>query len=175
MPADEGRPREFFHGHGFDRITGPEAGLVADFREDLARRRAELPLTGNLYEPRVRADFPGSECLLPVNWLLLPERRFDYVLLRAQPGESFPRHRHGYGEELYVVVAGEGTVFIGDEAHPARRHDVFHIPAGILHGYAASPDTTETFDILCINAPAVDQDLRSRYWSVDVEEGEQTR
>jgi quercetin dioxygenase-like cupin family protein len=175
MREDAGRAREFFLGHGFDRISGPEAAVVGDFREELGRRRERLALTGNLYEPRVRADFPGSECLLPVNWLLMPERKFDYVLLRARPGEAFPRHRHGYGEELYVVIAGEGTVFIAEEAHPARVHDVFHIPAGVLHGYAASPETTETFDILCINAPAVDQDLRSRYWSVDVEEGEETR
>lgn len=158
---------EFYVGQGFDRLSGPGAGAVHDLDEQLARLRRGVPRAGNLYAAAVRADFPGNPCLLPINWLLHPERHFDYVLLRGEPGQGFPTHVHGYGEEIYLVIAGEGVVLLDGEEHTARKHDIFHIPAGVPHGYRVPETATEPFDLFVVNAPAVSHRNRSRYWAAD--------
>jgi quercetin dioxygenase-like cupin family protein len=157
---------EFYVGHGFDELTGAEADLTREFDETVHSVRERMSVAGNLYEPRLAADFPGTRCHLPINWLLMPDRKFDYVLLRASPGESFPLHVHGYGDEIYLVLAGRGTVFLEDQSHEAGPNDIFHIAPGVPHGFEAASDTDETFDIFVVNAPAVPARLRSRYWAV---------
>jgi quercetin dioxygenase-like cupin family protein len=163
----------FYVKHGFDGLTGPEAEATQAFHGSLSEQRARLPLVGNLYEARVHADFPGNACALPINWLMLPERKFDYVLIRTEPGESFPIHVHGYGEEIYLVIAGEGLVYLGDETHDARVHDIFHIPPGTPHGFRASSEVSTTFDVFVVNSPPVDHRLRSRYWAVPEQTGQE--
>lgn len=159
--------KAFYRGQGFDRLGGPEAGRVYEFETELARSREWLSLTGNLYEERIRADWPGTQCLLPVNWLALPERKFEYLVLRTEPGRSFPVHAHGYGDEVYVVLGGTGTVYVNGEAHEAGKHDVFHMPPGAPHGFSVPASSEETFDLFIVNAPGVARTLRSRYWAVE--------
>lgn len=156
---------EFYQGHGFDRLAGPEAANVYEFEHSVSTLRKGASLRGNLYQERVRADFPGTDCLLPINFLVMPERQFDYVLLRQKPGQRFPLHTHGYGEEVYLVISGRGIVIIGDERLKAGPHDIFHIPAGVPHGFEVPAEETETFDLFVVNAPAVPRRNRSRYWA----------
>lgn len=161
----ERNDRAFYIGHGFDRVTGVEAQEVVELEERLAAAQRATKLAGNLYEAAVRADFPGSECLLPVNLLLFPERQFDFVLLRTGPGDGFPRHVHGYGDEVYLVIRGRGIVLLGDERHEAEAHDVFYIPAGTPHGYEVPAEAGAPFELFVVNVPAVPRANRSRYWA----------
>ena len=157
--------RGFYDRHGFDRLEGPGAAAVSALDEHLQALRDGVSLKAHLYDEAVRADFPGSTCALPLNLLLWPERRMDWVLLRGQPGAAFPTHVHGYGDELYLVIAGSGVVTINGEDLPAGPLDVFHIPAGSPHGFHVPDDVDATFDVFAVNAPGVAHHLRSRYWA----------
>ena len=157
--------RDFYDAHGFDRLTGDGAPAVRALDEHLAQLRDGVSLKAHVYDEAVRADFPGSTCALPLNLLLWPERRMDWVLLRGQPGAGFPTHVHGYGDELYLVVAGHGLVTVAGTEHEAGPLDVFHIPAGSPHGFRVAPDAEATFDVFAVNSPGVAHELRSRYWA----------
>jgi uncharacterized cupin superfamily protein len=62
------------------------------------------------------------------------------------PGRhGVPRHCHGAEEELFVLLAGTGTVRIGDEAAPVCAGHVVSRPAGtgLAHAFQAGPDGLE--------------------------------
>jgi uncharacterized cupin superfamily protein len=47
------------------------------------------------------------------------------------PGKAaYPRHAHHVNEEMFVVLAGEGTYRVGDESYPVREGDVIGAPPG---------------------------------------------
>jgi uncharacterized cupin superfamily protein len=47
------------------------------------------------------------------------------------PGKkAFPRHNHHANEEMFYVVAGQGSYRRGDETYPIREGDVIAAPAG---------------------------------------------
>ncbi|MEE8600331.1 cupin domain-containing protein [Euzebya tangerina] len=157
--------RTFYDRHGFDRLSGDGAGAVAELDEHLAQLRGDISLKANVYDEAVRADFPAATCAMPINLLLWPERRMDWVLIRAGAGAAWPTHVHGYGDELYLVIAGEAQVTIGDTVHDAGPLDLFHVPAGTPHGFHLPEDYEGTFDLFAVNSPGVAHHLRSRYWA----------
>ena len=57
-------------------------------------------------------------------------------------GEGYPPHCHSAEEELFVVLAGSGTVTLGDESAEVRRGSVVSRPAGtrVAHSFAAGAD-----------------------------------
>jgi uncharacterized cupin superfamily protein len=50
-----------------------------------------------------------------------------------------PRHGHSADEEIFIVLDGAGTLFLGDDEHPVRRgHVVGRPPATrVAHGFRA--------------------------------------
>ena len=47
------------------------------------------------------------------------------------PGKrAWPFHNHHINEELFIILDGEGTVRIGESAHPVRTGDVIGAPPG---------------------------------------------
>jgi uncharacterized cupin superfamily protein len=61
------------------------------------------------------------------------------------PGKrAWPFHNHHINEELFVILAGTGTVRIGDREHPIRAGDVIAAPpgdAGTAHQIINTSDT----------------------------------
>ena len=161
----DGQARDFYDGKGFDRITGEAADRGYALWETLEKARRGEKRHGNLYEPVAQADFPQNPCYLPINLMAWPERTMDFVMLRGEPGGAFPPHTHGYGDEIYVIIAGRGVVVIDGEEYQAKQHDVFWIPAGTPHTYYVPEDADGSFDILAVNTPAVKHSLRSTYWA----------
>ena len=47
-------------------------------------------------------------------------------------------HRHEGYDEVYYVLAGTGTITLGQETHALRPGSVVVIPAGVLHSLEAS-------------------------------------
>ena len=167
-PRSGGIGRSFYRNQGFSKLGGLEAEKTRAAADALRRAREGVPLNGNLFKPVVTADFPGAPTWLPVNWLLFPDRKFDYCLINLKPGCDWPLHLHGYGEEIYLVISGHGRVTLGDRDYEATQHDVFHIPPGTPHTMV---NTSEDQDlcIFAVNAPAVWPELRSEYWAVPIE------
>jgi uncharacterized cupin superfamily protein len=44
--------------------------------------------------------------------------------------KAFPRHAHHVNEEMFFVLAGEGTYRLGEATYPIRAGDVIGAPAG---------------------------------------------
>lgn len=66
-------------------------------------------------------------------------------LQKLGPGQAQPfAHRHKeQPEELYVVVAGSGTITIDDTPHPLATWDVVHVAGATVRSFAAGPDGLE--------------------------------
>jgi uncharacterized cupin superfamily protein len=62
--------------------------------------------------------------------------RLGASLYELPPGKrAFPRHWHATNEELLYVLAGIGTLRLGDEAIPVRAGDFVALPAGPEHAH----------------------------------------
>ena len=64
----------------------------------------------------------------------------NHVVL--EPGSlGSPPHCHAAEEELFVVLAGEGTVELGEETYPLRRGSIVSRPAGtgVTHAFRGGP------------------------------------
>lgn len=155
---------DFYRGHGFSNLGGLEGEKTQAALASFRSTEEGVELKGNLFKPVVTADFPGAPTGLPVNWLLFPDRKFDYCLIRLEPGSDWPFHLHGYGDEIYLVISGHGRVTLGDREYDAVQHDVFHIPPGTRHTMVNTSED-EDFCIFAVNAPAIRPDLRSPYWA----------
>jgi uncharacterized cupin superfamily protein len=62
---------------------------------------------------------------------------------RLGPGEEDTNeHCHSADEELFVVLEGGGTIFLGGEAHPVRAGSIVSRPAGtrVAHCWTAGPE-----------------------------------
>jgi uncharacterized cupin superfamily protein len=96
------------------------------------------------------ADVPGSAEDRP-GWEHVRRRIGEHLgatttgmsLLEIPPRtRSYPRHCHSAEEELFVVLAGGGTVRIGDDEHALREGHVVSRPAGtgVAHQFVAGED-----------------------------------
>lgn len=58
----------------------------------------------------------------------------ENILFRAElpPGGALPRHHHDH-LDVFVVVAGSGTMVIGDESMPVQVGDSVVVPTGEWH------------------------------------------
>jgi|RhiMetdeSRZDD1v2_1073273.scaffolds.fasta_scaffold39739_4 quercetin dioxygenase-like cupin family protein len=59
------------------------------------------------------------------------------------PGQRQFGHRHDNAEEIYVVVAGSGTVKLDDESVELSRLDAVRVAPKVSRGFAAGPDGLE--------------------------------
>ena len=52
------------------------------------------------------------------------------------PGEGLNMHIHPESEEVYHVIEGRGTVYIGEEKSPTEidRNTAIYLPPGTIHG-----------------------------------------
>ena len=60
-----------------------------------------------------------------------------FTLLEADepPGFGPPMHIHHDAAEAFYVVAGEYTIFVGDQEHRCPAGSFIYIPAGVAHGF----------------------------------------
>jgi mannose-6-phosphate isomerase-like protein (cupin superfamily) len=49
------------------------------------------------------------------------------------PGTRTAAHHHPKTEEIYYILAGKGTMFVGAESRPVARGDAIAIPPGAVH------------------------------------------
>jgi quercetin dioxygenase-like cupin family protein len=63
-------------------------------------------------------------------------------------------HVHPDAEELVVILRGQGTFFLGGQAHPVRAEDVIHVAPGVEHELRNTGE--EMLFCLFINVPVGD-------------------
>ena len=89
---------------------------------------------------------PDLEARFARNALGLEGGGFSYQKLA--PGFRAPTgHRHERQEEVYVVVAGSGSVKLEDDVHDLRQWDAVRVPPGVARGFASGPDGLELLAI----------------------------
>ena len=88
----------------------------------------------DLYEIWGRSDFKSN-----VDFI-------DRVVV--PPNSTIGYHKHGNNEEMYIVLAGEGTMTIGGEPTTVKKGDMILNPAFGEHGLVNASDTD--IDLLVI-------------------------
>ena len=142
--------------------SGPGPSWVDDavaaghpFQREADAGALPMPESGSARPPWIvhRDDVPGRE-------LKRPGRRAVSRRLGAAAGalttglnhvaiapdmHGWPRHCHGAEEELFVILAGGGTLRIGDDEAPVRPGHVVSRPAGtgLAHSLRAGPEGLE--------------------------------
>ena len=72
---------------------------------------------------------------------------FMVIETRAQRGDASPMHVHSTEDELFIVLEGGMTVWVGDERHDLDAGGVAFLPREIPHGYRITSDGTRAFNI----------------------------
>ena len=62
---------------------------------------------------------------------LLGAKRLGYNISAVPPGKAaYPLHSHRVNEELFLVLAGEGELRVGETIYPLRQGDLIGCPPG---------------------------------------------
>lgn len=67
------------------------------------------------------------------------------------PGESTAAHYHREAEEIYLVIAGEGVVRVGEEERQIHAGDAVVIPPGKVHRLWNTGDGD--LEVACASSP----------------------
>ncbi len=59
--------------------------------------------------------------------------RSEVAINRWHPGLDGPPHQHEHKEQIFLVLAGEGDVIVGDQKFSASVGSLFYLPAGVVH------------------------------------------
>ena len=70
---------------------------------------------------------------------------------RYSKGAASPVHAHANEDEMFVVLAGEGVFWVGDERHVVGAGGSIFLPRNVPHAYRL---TSERVDMLTICTPA---------------------
>jgi quercetin dioxygenase-like cupin family protein len=75
----------------------------------------------------------------------LEAQELGVSLQRVEAGESMPfAHRHAeQPEEIYVVVAGGGTITVDGSEHPLETWDAVHVAGPVARQFSAGEDGLE--------------------------------
>lgn len=95
----------------------------------------------------------------------LEAERTGLSLQRLAPGARVPfGHRHREQEETYVVLAGSGSVRLGDDVREVAPLDAVRVAPGVMRAFEAGP---EGLEFLAFGAPSTgesDTELDSEFW-----------
>lgn len=74
---------------------------------------------------------PGFDATLGAVGRALGTRKIGATATTVAPGaKAWPRHYHFINDEMFVILAGTGTLHYGEADHPLKPQDVVHIEAG---------------------------------------------
>lgn len=77
------------------------------------------------------------------------------------PGASVPEHRHESSEELLYILAGRGTMILGEETMEVSPGMGIRIPAGVPHSFRVVGD--RPVEVVQVYSPGGPED-RFREW-----------
>ena len=72
------------------------------------------------------------------------------------PGTSTPHHSHR-SEEIAIIIAGSGTIELGDESVPVKQGDIIRTAPNVTHQTRAD-DGESQLEVLWLYAPAGSED-----------------
>ena len=83
-----------------------------------------------------------QEARFPAGDLGAEQTGMNYLIVKPGQREAFA-HRHRTAEEIYVVLAGSGTVKLDDEVVDLEPLDAVRVRPGTARSFEAGPDGLE--------------------------------
>lgn len=118
-------------------------------------KQSDVPVLRNSGVESEQLLFPESS----------PEAKATITRVTVHAGATSPRHAHPESEQIWVVLAGQGTLLLeGDSQAPIQQGDVVRFAPGDVHGFFNSG--TAPFVYMSVTTPP--QNFRSAYakdWS----------
>ena len=96
------------------------------------------------YSDSQQARFAGTD-------LDLETLGVSYQIVKPNKHHAFG-HRHKEAEEVYVVLAGSGTLRLNDDEIPVTRLDAIRVGPDVTRGFAAGPEGLELL-VFSVSAP----------------------
>jgi len=81
----------------------------------------------------------SQEARFPARDLEAEQTGLNYLLVKPGQREAFA-HRHKTAEEIYVVLAGSGSVKLDDEVVELAPMDAVRVSPGTARGFEGGPD-----------------------------------
>src|SRR5579863_6264164 len=104
--------------------------------------------TATLSKPGVQSE----QLIFPEN---SPSRRVTITRVTVSPQAVNAPHRHASSEQVWVALAGRGTLLLDEErTEPFAAGDVARFAEGDLHGLRNSGDTP--FVYIAVTSPPID-------------------
>lgn len=137
-PVKDSHPLERYHPGMCTSDTAPPAGASREPEADIMSivRVQELPYATTAWGVKGRKIID------------LPE--IGIVNLWLEAGEVVPSHKTPV-DVLFQVIAGSGTVTVGEESHAVNAGDFVESPKGVPHALAA--DQEEAFSVYVMKIP----------------------
>jgi mannose-6-phosphate isomerase-like protein (cupin superfamily) len=94
-------------------------------------------------------DFAASNGVGDVGEIRFPREDVDaqatgFAHLSLKPGKRHPfPHRHQQAEEVYLVLAGSGSIKLEDERRDLAEYDIVRVAPQVTRGFEAGPDGLE--------------------------------
>ena len=93
-----------------------------------------------------------------------PDTDLTVTWVEVEPGSEQVAHSH-LPEQVYVVVAGEGRMRVGNEERDVSAGDVVHIPPNAEHGIENTGD--EMLEYVSAATPAFPREQVERFYESD--------
>ncbi|MDH4277932.1 MAG: cupin domain-containing protein [Acidimicrobiia bacterium] len=90
------------------------------------------------------ADLPGRRSADPLA-AVDSQSSVRYVKLEHDPTRT--AHRHPHSEEVMLIVAGHGHLWLEGDRLPVEQGDVVRVPTGAAH--ATIPDRGSAMELMC--------------------------
>jgi mannose-6-phosphate isomerase-like protein (cupin superfamily) len=74
------------------------------------------------------------------NVTLFQTQDFSGHLLGFLPGQALPVHVHAHEDEVFDVIAGQGTIYLDGERVRVGPGSVIVVPPGVQHGFTNTGD-----------------------------------
>jgi len=87
-----------------------------------------------------------------------PRHWIKTIVVSAGCRNSLQSHAHR--EEFWIVVAGHGSVVLGDQTLPAVPGAAFVVPVGLRHRMIAAPDSDMVIAEVALGRPQEDDIVR---------------
>lgn len=65
----------------------------------------------------------------------------------ATLGDAAPVHVHGHEDEVFLLLEGSMTVWVGDERREVEKGGICFLPRGVPHAYRVTSDTATVLNI----------------------------
>ncbi|MFQ5701513.1 MAG: cupin domain-containing protein [Acidobacteriota bacterium] len=96
----------------------------------------------------------GNELRAEIGWASnqLGSKKLGFNVTVVPPGKSaFPHHAHFGNEEMFFILAGEGSVRIGDGSHKIRTGDFISLPPGRKGAHQIINDSNAPLKYLAVS------------------------